>query len=162
RAQRRRLAMKIRAKALPRVGRLAVALLALGAVEGASSAEQPRFRIEIQAEAEGGPKFTLTNLSDKTLTACHLQFSVSPNQPEGGLAWDPLVEAGDPRRPRPLEPGASLRLSLAHRVGGPLPDKIEVIAGIWADGGTFGDAAWVKLLLEQRAGLTAAYEQALA
>ena len=50
---------------------------------------------------------------------------------------------------------------LPHKVGGPLPDRVEVIAGIWEDGETFGEAVWVKTLLDHRASLTSAYEQAI-
>jgi len=146
--------------------RLSFGLLVIGfglAAVAAQVKQQPRFRIEIQAEAEGGPKFTVTNLSDKTLTACHIEFSVSSEgRREGGMSWDPIVQAGNRQRPQPLEPGASVTLNLPHRVGGPLPDKIEVVAGIWEDGETFGAAVWVKQLLDSRAGFASAYEQAIA
>jgi hypothetical protein len=51
---------------------------------------------------------------------------------------------------------------MPHKVGGPLPDKVEVIAGIWADGETFGQTVWVKTLVDHRASMMAAYEQAIA
>src|SRR5262249_5417934 len=66
---------------------------------------------------------------------------------------------GEPQRP--LAPGASVTLHLPHRVGGPVPDKVEVVAGIWADGETFGHQAWVKTLVAHRASLVSAYEQAI-
>ena len=104
--------------------------------------EQAKFQIEIQAAADGGPKFTVANLSGKTLTACTFQFSVSSeSRAQSKMDWDPLAQGrGDPGRPGPLEPGASLTMDLPHKVGGPLPDRVEVIAGIWEDGETFGQA----------------------
>lgn len=72
------------------------------------------------------------------------------------------VEASlDAKRPGPLEPGASLTLFLPHEVGGALPDRVEVVAGIWDDGETFGLAVWVKALIDNRASLRSAYEQAV-
>ena len=55
-----------------------------------------------------------------------------------------------------------MTLFLPHKVGGPLPDKVEVIAGIWADGETFGQTVWVKTLVDHRASMVEAYEQAIA
>jgi hypothetical protein len=128
-------------------------------------AEQPRFRIEIQAASDGGPKFTVTNLSGKTLTAATFQFSVSSEtKPQGAMSWDPIVQGrGVPghEQPGPIEPGASLTMYLPHQVGGPLPDKVEVVAGIWEDGETFGQELWLKTLLARRASVTIEYEQAI-
>ena len=50
--------------------------------------------------------------------------------------------------------------SLPHVVGGPYPDKVEVIAGVWADGETFGQPEWVKIILKGREMQASAYEQA--
>ena len=126
---------------------------------------QPKFQIEIQATTDGGPRFTVANLSRKTLTACTFQFSVSSEgRPQSEMDWDPLVQGGgDPgrSRPGPLEPGASLTMYLPHKVGGPLPDKVEVVAGIWDDGETFGQTVWVKMLLDHRASLISLYEHAI-
>ena len=122
-----------------------VGVLVSSATYGQSqTVEQAKFQVEIQAAADGGPKFTLANLSGKTLTACTFQFSVSSeSRAQSKMDWDPLVQGrGDPGRSRsgPLEPGASLTMNLPHKVGGPLPDRVEVIAGIWEDGETFGQA----------------------
>ena len=118
-----------------------------GAAFGAGqSAEQPKFRVEIQAEAEGGPKFTVTNLSGKTVTACYIETSVSTEKKgKSGMAWDAVLQGA-----APMEPGGQLTQFLGHAVGGPVPDKVEVAAGIWADGETFGDAELVSLLINNR------------
>jgi len=128
-------------------------------------AEQPKFRFEIQATSNEGPKFTVTNLSGKTLTAAMFQFSVSSEaKSRGTIGWDPIVQGrGEPgrERPGPIEPGASLTMYLPHQVGAPLPDKVEVVAGIWEDGETFGQEVWLKALLDRRASATTEYEQAI-
>jgi hypothetical protein len=54
-----------------------------------------------------------------------------------------------------------MTMVLPHQVGGPLPDKVEAVAGIWADGETFGQEVWLKRLLDHRAAMTSAYEQAI-
>jgi hypothetical protein len=129
-------------------------------------ADGPKFRVEIQASGDASPQFSVTNLSGRTLTACTIEFSASTEtRPQGKMNWDPLVQGG--RGPRgeaqgPLEPGQTVTLFMPHKVGGPLPDKVEVIAGIWADGETFGQTVWVKTLVDHRASMMAAYEQAIA
>lgn len=143
-----------------------VVLLVSSAVRGHSqTTNQPKFHIEIQTTVDGEPRFTVTNLSGKTLMACTFQFSLSSqSRPQSEMDWDPIAQAGgDARRGRqePLVPGASLTMYLPHAVDGPLPDKVEVVAGVWADGETFGQAVWLKTLLDNRASLTSAYEQAI-
>jgi hypothetical protein len=129
------------------------------------AAEEPKFQIEIDPTVDGGPKFTITNLSAKTLAACIIQFSISSEgRSQSKMDWDPATQAGgDDRRKslKPLEPGASMTLNLPYKVGDPYPDKVEVIAGVWADGETFGMAEWVKAILDNRASLISAYEQAI-
>jgi hypothetical protein len=118
--------------------------------------EQPRFQIEIQAAAEGGPRYTVTNLTGKTVTACVLELS-SSSQSKGKskTVWDALLQDE-----LPIEPGASISRYLSHAVGGPLPDKVEVVAGVWADGETFGQFVWVENILETRAMRASEYDQA--
>jgi hypothetical protein len=124
-----------------------------------------KFRTEILPSADGGPKFTVTNLSDNTLTACVIRFSVSSQaKPESHMDWDAIVQGGRNTRrgsQQPLEPQASLTMSLPHVVGDPLPDKVEVVAGVWADGTTFGEADWLKVILGNRAYFASSYEQAI-
>src|ERR1700722_11146108 len=145
---------------------LSVGLLVSSAVYGQSQAtEQSRIQVEIQAAADKGPRFTVMNLSDKTLIACHIQFSLSSqSRPQAAMDWDPIAEGRgiDPRLgPVQLKPGQSMTLNLPHIDGAPLPDKVEVIAGVWADGETFGETDWVNKLLSHRASLVSAYEQAI-
>lgn len=127
----------------------------LPAVAQTQTPDQPRFRTEINSTSDRGPNFTLANLSAKTLTAAQIRFSSSSKAaPETEMAWDPILQgSGDPRSQTagPLEPGAGMTLSLPHVVGRPLPDTVEVIAGIWADGETFGQPDRVKLLLTSAA-----------
>jgi len=130
------------------------------------TADQPTFRTEIHATSDRGPSFTLTNLSAKTLSAAQIRFSSSSKAvPSTEMGWDPILQGtSDPRSqlPGPLEPGAGMTMFLPHVVGRPPPDAVDVIAGIWADGETFGQPGRVKLLLQNRTSAVASYEQAIA
>ena len=101
------------------------------------------------------------------LVACHIQFSVST---QGGwqtaqtaIDWDPVagIHNAIPDPQGPFEPGAAMEMFLPHVSTGPIPNKVEVVAGIWADGETFGEADWVKELVDRRASLASTYEQAI-
>jgi hypothetical protein len=135
------------------------------AAHGQSNAiDQGMFDVEIQPAAEGGPKFRVTNLSSKPVTACVFQFSVSSERPYGQMVWDAIVQGGrDPRRgdQQPLGPGANMTMDLPFAFGEHLPDKVEIVAVVWEDGATFGDAKWLKAIIDQRASLASAYEQAI-
>ena len=126
---------------------------------------EPKFGINIQKDEPERPTFTLTNLSEKILTACTIQLSVSTEAvPPTQMNWDFLMDSrGSHGQPQgPLNPGESAIMSLRHIVGRPFPDKIKVVAGIWADGETFGEEMWVKALVNNRASLVSAYERAVA
>jgi hypothetical protein len=119
--------------------------------------EQPRFQIDTQATGGGGPRYTVRNLTGKTVTACVLRFSsTSESKEQLRTVWDALVQ-----NVPPIEPNANISQFLAHRVGGLLPDKVEVVAGVWVDGETFGDPQWVSVILKGRESLVAAYDQAM-
>jgi hypothetical protein len=145
---------------------VALVLLPIWAANSlAQIADGPKFRVEILANGDASPQFSVTNLSGRTLTACTIKFSVSTEaRPQGEMNWDPLVQRRGPRRQAqgPLEPRQSVTLFMPHTVGGPLADRVEVIAGIWADGQTFGEEKWVKTLVNNRASFVSAYEQAIA
>jgi hypothetical protein len=128
----------------------------------AQSPTEPKFRIEIQKDAI----FTVTNLSDKTLTACAVQLSGSTDaQHASYMSWDSLTGTRGPHGEiqGPLEPGASMPLSLVPAIPTlSVPNNPKLIAGIWADGETFGDQTWIKMIVKSRANLASAYEQAIA
>lgn len=127
---------------------------------------EPQFHFEIHSSGIDSPRFSITNVSTKTLVACTISVSVATvSRTQIKMNWNPLVRAahgpkGDGQGP--LEPGKTLTLILPRVVGGPLPDKIEVIAGIWEDGETFGEPTWTKVLMEMNASIVSAYEQAIA
>jgi hypothetical protein len=127
--------------------------------------DQSKFRIETVL-TERAPTFTVTNLYSKTLTAAHFRFSSSAGPgPVAETVWDPLRQGWDsfrPQPPGPLEPGTDMTMYLAHIVGAPPSDQVEVVAGVWADGETFGDPSELKLILNHRAALPASYEQTIA
>ena len=130
------------------------------------NADQSKFQIEIQPDAASGPKFTVKNLYDKTLEAYAIQMSISyEKKPQTTMIWDSLCQSsgGHPQRDiGPLEPGSTRTFYLSHAVGGPLPDRVEIVAGIWDDGEVFGEADWLKRILGQRAAVTSSYEKAIA
>jgi hypothetical protein len=126
-------------------------------VRALSSANTPPiFDVKIQTEGPGSPKFTVTNLTGKAVSACVITFSVGIME-EGQTMWDALTQ-GDPK----IEPDADISLGLPHAVGGPLPDRVEVVAGVWADGETFGDPKWVERILKNRELTIAHYDEAIA
>jgi len=123
--------------------------------------EQPRFKIEIRPTGEKGqkgPGLAVTNLTTKTVTACVFELSYpSPGTRKSKIVWDTLVQ-GDP----PIEPGRTALRPFLPIVGGVLPDKVEVIAGLWADGESFGQPEWVNNILKTRALRASEYDDATA
>jgi hypothetical protein len=69
--------------------------------------------------------------------------------------WDSLLQ-DEPA----IQPSAHMSGSVSHVDGGPYPDKIEVVARIWADGETFGPPELVKTMLANRERMASQYEQA--
>jgi hypothetical protein len=137
---------------------LNVGMLFSSGIYGQATTERPKFQIEIRARGEKGPTYIVTNLSVKRVSACVFEIS-SSSQPsrKSKTVWDALTQ-GQP----PIEPGASISQYLSHIVGGPLPDKVEVIAAVWVDGETFGQPAWVNNILNTRAVRASEYEDAAA
>ena len=107
-------------------------------------AEQPQLLIEIQAD-ENHPTYTVTNLSGKPITAYVTKSS----------QWDSIISGESP-----IQSGAHITRNLGHIVGSPLPDHIEVLAGIWVDGETFGQPEMVQAILDSRKRLALDYENA--
>ena len=125
---------------------LNVGMLFSSAIYGQPATGRPRFQIEIHTTGERGPTYTVTNLSGKRVSACVLEISSSSQRArKSKTVWDALIQ-GQP----PIEPGASISQYLPHVVGGPLPDKVEVIAVVWVDGETFGQPVWVNNILKNR------------
>jgi hypothetical protein len=143
-----------------------IALFLLCAVRSQTQAlSESKFSIEIQKDEQERPTVTLTNLSEKILTACTIESSVSteagrPSEMNLDFLLSSRGPHGEPLEP--LKPGESVTMNLPHMVGRPLPDKLKVVAGIWADGQTFGEQVWVKALVDHRASYVSAYEQAIA
>jgi hypothetical protein len=139
-----------------------VATLALQASPGMHARSQadagPKFRIEIQAAGDRGPSFTITNLTPKAVTAYVIEISSSSqSKVQSRMVWDALLQ-----NESPIEPGTSSSQHLAYAEGGPFPDKVEVVAGVWADGETFGEPGWVKTILKNRAMRESEYDEAVA
>jgi len=132
-------------------------LLSLAVHGQPQTPEQPKFQIEIQPPSHvAGPRFTVTNLTSRTVTACVLELSSSSeSKGQSVTVWDAVVFDQSP-----IVPGATISQYLVHAAGSPRPDHVEVIAGIWDDGETFGQAEWVSNILKGRTLLASQYEQA--
>jgi hypothetical protein len=139
---------------------LAITTLVLAGTLNAQS--HPTFTIEIGADSHGNPQFTVTNLNSKTLGACVFRLGFSrPAGARGEMVWDSLL--GESQWPNgephlPIRPNESETLNLSHVNGLPLPDKIDVLAGIWSDGETFGDKTVLNEIYGSRDSELAAYE----
>jgi hypothetical protein len=128
-------------------------------VQGPSTTPQrPKFQIEIRVTGEKGPSYAVTNFTGKTVSACVFELSYpSQHRRTSKTVWDALIQDD-----LPIEPGGTILQYLSHVVGSPLPDKVQVIAGIWAEGETFGQLVWVNNILKTRALRASEYEQAAA
>jgi len=133
----------------------------LSTVQGTSTTpERPKFKIEIRATGEKGqePSFAVTNLTAKTVTACVFEQSY-PSQGARitTIVWDALVQGNSP-----VEPGQTVTRPLIPVIGIALPNKVEVITGIWADGESFGPPKWATNIFNDRALRASQYEDAAA
>jgi hypothetical protein len=117
--------------------------------QGTSTApEGPKFNIEIRATGEKGqgPSFAVTNLTAKTVTACVFEQSCpSQGARRTTIVWDALVQGI-----APIQPGQTALRPLIPIIGNALPNKVEVIAGIWADGESFGPPKWASSIFNDR------------
>ena len=145
---------------------LATAFCALGGAmlfssvvqRSSTTPQRPGFQIEIRVTGEKGPSYAVTNLTGKTVSACVFElYYSSQHRGSSKTVWDALIQDD-----LPIEPGRTILRSLSHIVGSPLPDKVEAIAGVWADGETFGQPVWVNNILKTRALRASEYEQAAA
>jgi hypothetical protein len=145
---------------------LATAFCVLGAgmffsspTQGPSTAPQrPKFKIEIRATGEKGPGYAVTNLTAKTVTACVFELTyLSQGSRKSTRVWDTLVQ-GVPA----IEPGRTVFHPLLIVGRSVLPGKVEVIAGIWADGESFGPPEWASNIFKTRALRASEYDDAAA
>ena len=131
------------------------------AAQGTSTtSERPKFKIEIRATGEKGqgPSFAVTNLTSKAVTACVFEQSYpSQGARKTTTVWDALVQGGSP-----VEPGQTVTRPLNPIIGNALPNKVEVIAGIWADGESFGPPKWASNIFNYRALRASQYEDTAA
>jgi hypothetical protein len=143
---------------------IAIALLAAStqAQTQAQTLDQPNFAIQVHPGSYESLQFTVTNLSPKILAAAAFQFKIpGDSQPQGQMVWDSLlheVVAPVPDPQLPLAPNASMSLNLPHVMERPIPDQIEILAGIWSDGETFGDKLWIDRILGMRASTLSSYQ----
>ena len=125
-------------------------MLFLTAAQGSSTTpERPKFKIEIHATSEKGqgPSFAVTNLTGKSVTACVFEQSYpSQGARKATMVWDALTQGNTP-----IEPGQTVLRPLTPTTGNVLPNKVEVIAGIWADGESFGPPNWASNFFNNRA-----------
>src|SRR5580693_5078842 len=129
---------------------LGAGMLFSTAAQGISTtAKRPQFKIEIRATVEKaqGPTFAVTNLTAKTVTACVFEQSYpSQSARKTTTVWDALVQGNTP-----IEPGQTVLRPLSPIIGSALPNKVEVIAGTWADGESFGPPKWAGNIFNNRA-----------
>ena len=129
---------------------LGAGMLFSTAAQGTSTTpERPKFKIEIRATAEKGqgPSFAVTNLTAKTVTACVFEQSYpSQGARKTTIVWDALAQGNNP-----VEPGQTVLRPLTPNIGNALPNKVEVIAAIWADGESFGPRKWASNIFNNRA-----------
>lgn len=129
-----------------------------GAQGQTTSPERARFHVDIQATGEKAPSFTVTNRTGKTVTACEFELSYPPpGRRNSKIAWDELIQGGPV-----IEPGATILRPFFLFAGGPTPDKVEIIAGVWDGGGTFGEPELANNILKNRAMRASEYEQTTA
>jgi hypothetical protein len=124
-------------------------LFSTAAQRTANTPERPKFKIEIRATGEKGqgPSFAVTNLTAKTVTACVFEQSYPPEGArKATMVWDALVQGNIP-----IEPGQTVLRPLTPTPGNALPNKVEAIAGIWADGESFGPPKWASNIFNNRA-----------
>ncbi|MGB6429002.1 MAG: hypothetical protein WBF06_00340 [Candidatus Acidiferrales bacterium] len=140
-------------------------MLFSAAAQGTSpTPERPKFKIEIRATGEKGqgPSFAVTNLTGKTVTACVFEQSyASQAARKTTTVWDALMQGNTPNN-TPIEPGQTVLRPLSPMMGNALPDKVEVVAGVWADGESFGPPKWASNIFNNRALIASQNEDAAA
>jgi hypothetical protein len=104
------------------------------------------------------PRSRKPSATAKTVTACVFEQShPSQGARKTTIVWDALVQGNIP-----IEPGQTVLHPLIPIIGNALPNKVEVIAGIWADGESFGPPKWASNIFNYRALRAAEDEDAAA
>lgn len=124
----------------------------------ATNPVRAQFRVEIHATGDKGPSFTVTNRTGKTVTACVFEVSYPPpGRRNAKIGWDELIQSGPV-----IEPGATVLRPSFLFAGGRIPDQVEIVAGVWDGGGTFGEPELANNILKTRAMRALEYEQTVA
>lgn len=112
-------------------------------------------RLDLRLSASGNRyTFTITNLGSKALTAYSLDGIFPQNKRRPVHTWDSVLVDESP-----IEPNVHVSRGLGMSEDGPYPERVELVAGIWADGETFGKPLLVKQLLDARADRAADFER---
>jgi len=131
--------------------------IAIQATDSGQSGEA-KYKIEIQSEAGETRHVAVTNLYAYPLTACFVGMYLSSEGPSREIRhlWDAYLQDQPP-----VLTNDSTSLPLSHGVGKPFPDTVEVAAAVWADGSTFGDLKWLKVIHANRTIQLRGYEWAV-
>jgi hypothetical protein len=133
-------------------GLIAVGFVCFALPAPAHSAEDPK--LDVRMSASGNRfTYTVTNLGSKSVTAHVLKTFFQQNRREQLQMWDSVLADESP-----IEPEAQVSGGIGRFDGGPYPVRVEVVAGIWADGETFGQSVSVKQLLDAREEQASAFE----
>jgi len=124
---------------------LSVALLFWAIAAHPQSTGDPRLDVRMGSSGNGYT-FTITNLGGIAVTAYVAKAFFPQNKREQVLrTWDSVLadEA-------PIEPNGHVSGGIGVSENDPYPDRVEVVAGIWSDGETFGKEVYLKQLLDAR------------
>jgi len=122
------------------------------------ASQQSWFRIELMNPGVLPPSFIATNLTNKTVTACVIKLSFSSGSEKSTLEiWDAILQGASP-----IKPGASFGQVFEQSPSGTTPDNVEILAGQWDDGSTFGPAESIEHIADGRQKWAAAYEAGVA
>jgi len=115
--------------------------------------DQLQFQVEIQ-DNQNTHTYTVTNQAATPVTAFVVRYS-SASQIQGTEQWDSVL-----LEQSPLPSGAHISRPLPHPAGGPFPEHMEIVGGIWANGDAFGQPGSVQLILADRKSGAALFDNA--
>jgi hypothetical protein len=131
----------------------AAVIFALVSSASPARPEQPQFQVEIQ-DNQNTHTYTVTNQAATPVSAFVVRYSFA-SQVQGTEQWDSVL-----LEQSPLSSGAHISRPLPHPAGGPFPDHMEIVGGIWANGDAFGQAGSVQLILADRKSGAALFDNA--